>query len=153
MAYVYYPMETKQMMIRHVQESDYVALAMLHNNRFLSTYFMHAMELYDDFEAYYESFYEQSYREDENALKFALILKQDLRLVGTLNVHVQEGMNRLDIVILPCLWDNGLAYEAATNVIDALHQAGVPYLTAVVDSDNFAAAQLVNKLGFTYCYS
>ena len=141
-------------MIRHVEESDFVALFMLMKNRFLSQYFQWpSIESTDEMDDYYNQYYYLAYQEDPHLMRYGIELKNEQRFIGLLNIDANEDAYRLEVAIHPSLWDNGLAYEACSSVIELLKNEGLAYLTAPIDVDNVAAVRLVNKLGFTYRYS
>lgn len=149
-----FPLITSRLVIRHVEESDFVALFMLMKNRFLNLYFQWpSIETTDEMDEYYSQFYYQAYKDNPQTMRYGIELKYEQRFIGLLNIDPTEGAYRLEVAIHPSLWDNGLAYEACLRVIEILKNEGIPYLTAPIDVDNVAAIQLVNKLRFTYRYS
>jgi RimJ/RimL family protein N-acetyltransferase len=74
------------------------------------------------------------------------------RTIGSIDLSlIQDGAAELGFVLRPDYWGKGLASEAIRAVIAyALSPPGLARLAAVVQTENRAAARVLEKNGFTF---
>lgn len=83
-----------------------------------------------------------------SAFPWVLVLKQENRLVGMLELRVEGHKADLGYVLAKAYWGEGFATEAAQLIVDwALAQPEIFRVGAVCDVDNPASASVLEKVG------
>lgn len=82
-----------------------------------------------------------------------IAVEHDGALVGDLYVglHEQGGIADLGFTLIPSVQGKGLAFEAASAVVeDAVERLGVHRVVAELSTENLASARLLERLGMTF---
>ena len=94
---------------------------------------------------------EDAARPNRKRFEFAIILREEDRLVGGTGLRVSGTENRdagMGYVIHPAYWKRGIASEAAAAVVEfGFRQRGLHRIWAEVDPSNDASARVLEKIG------
>jgi len=83
---------------------------------------------------------------------FAICLKTDDLPIGYIDVS-EDSAHDFGYGLSRKYWNQGIATEAATGMIQYLKNEGVPYITATHDRENIGSGKVMQKLGMYYEYS
>ncbi|HZN61616.1 MAG TPA: GNAT family protein [Planctomycetota bacterium] len=94
---------------------------------------------------------EDAARPNRRRFEFAIILREEDRLVGGTGLRVSGTENRdagMGYIIHPAFWKRGIASEAAAAMVEfGFRQRGLHRIWAEVDPSNDASARVLEKIG------
>jgi [ribosomal protein S5]-alanine N-acetyltransferase len=87
-------------------------------------------------------------RAKSGPFNWAIVLREDHRLIGTVELRPQSHRVELGYVLARAYWGRGLMSEAVRVLVDwALDQPDIHRVWAVCDADNPASARVLEKAG------
>lgn len=145
-------LESERLILRKFNEHDLPAFFTLYSNNIISEYLplipvkseVEALKLMSD---QYLSVYET-----ENTYHYAIVLKDENKIIGAINISDDES-HSLGYILLPDYFEDGFIVEASILLINHLKKIEYPYITAMIDTDNDAAVSLSRELGMRYKYT
>lgn len=143
-------LETKRLVLRHMEESDAeFILGLLNEPSFLRYIGDKAVRTLDDARKYIVTGPRASYQEHGFGL-YLTERREDLTPMGICGLVKRPGLEAPDIgfAFLPAYWSLGFATEAAAAVIaHGRRVLGLPQIVAITSMDNEASAKVLAKLG------
>jgi ribosomal-protein-alanine N-acetyltransferase len=86
--------------------------------------------------------------ESGSAFPWVIVLKENQKLVGMIEMHINDYRADLGYGLARSFWGRGFATEAVKAIVDwALAQASIFRVWAVCDVENLASARVLEKAG------
>src|SRR5687767_4980129 len=90
-------------------------------------------------------------RPNRRTFEFAVVLRDEDRLVGGAGLRVSGTQNRdasMGYIVNPAFWKRGIATEAAAAIVEfGFRQRGLHRIWATVDPGNPASGRVLEKIG------
>ncbi len=99
-----------------------------------------------------EKHYFSKYK-DELGFNYAIALKENNKVIGYININLDEEVNDVGYGLNKKYWNNGYIHEALIAIIDLAKNSNLRYLTATHDIHNFRSGNVLKKANFVYKYS
>ena len=86
--------------------------------------------------------------QEKSAFPFVLIRRNDARLIGMVEIRIDNFKADLGYVLAKSLWGKGYMSEAVKALVDwSLKQTEIHRVWAVCDTENVASARVLEKVG------
>lgn len=146
-------LQSERLLLRKITGKDIPDIFEIYSNREVMLYFDDRYAFEDIAEAeQMVSDYENA-MQDQNGMRWGIILKDDGKLIGTCGFHaLSDYHKRIEIGydLNRGYWGKGIMTEALSLIIDyAFEKSEVNRIEAFVEPPNTASGALLEKLGFS----
>jgi ribosomal-protein-alanine N-acetyltransferase len=146
-------LQSERLLLRKITGKDIPDIFEIYSNREVMLYFDDRYAFEDIAEAeQMVSDYENA-MQDQNGMRWGIILKDDGKLIGTCGFHaLSDYHKRIEIGydLNRDYWGKGIMTEALSLIIDyAFEKSEVNRIEAFVEPPNIASGALLEKLGFS----
>jgi [ribosomal protein S5]-alanine N-acetyltransferase len=147
-------LSTDRLLLRPFQEQDYEAVHAYASDPDVTRYTSFGPNSPDETREFLRRSLENIHQEPRRQYLFAVVLKEDDRLIGGTGLAVSADEPRiaeLGFVLHRDAWGQGYAAEAARTLIDfGFEQLGLNRIYACYHPDNRASARVMEKIGMRY---
>lgn len=145
--------ETKRLILRKFEDDDLKdAFEILKDeevNRYLPWFKVSNLE---ETKSFLEKHYFSKYK-DEFGFNYAIELKENNKVIGYININLDDEANDVGYGLNKKYWNNGYIHEALIALIEVAKKNHLRYLTATHDIHNFRSGNVLKKANFVYKYS
>lgn len=145
-------METNRLIIREFQMEDTAAVHLYASNPEVARYMIWGPNTEEETAEYIKRTIEMQKQEPRYDYEFAVVLKQDGRLIGGCGIHVSEPLQgEVGYCFNPFYWGQGYASEAAATMLKfGFLELGLHRIFATCRPENIGSAKVMQKIGMKY---
>ncbi len=142
---------TDRLILREFREDDWRATLAYQSDPLYLRFYPWAHRTEEDVRAFLGTFLDQQAERPRHKFQFALVLKEDGRLIGSGGIRVRAPESRqadIGYELNPRCWGRGLATEAARALLHfGFEDLGMHRLFGECVADNIASARVMEAIG------
>lgn len=145
-------LETNRLIIREFKVEDAAAVHLYASNPVAAKYMIWGPNTEEETTEFIKRTIEMQKQEPRYDYEFAVVLKQDGRLIGGCGIHVSEPLQgEIGYCFNPLYWRQGYATEAAGAMLQfGFQKLGLYRIYATCRPENIGSANVMQKVGMKY---